>query len=194
MIEEVRTIEEVHAVAVHSSNLKCVTREGAPRSDSDILMASGWCRSRVGAALLRLRTEYDSAEKPRLLTAADFKKQAEEMAREANEQQAMLLAGKLKTLKGVQEQLVLQALVWKQESPEALVRAVVMWWLHSKCGVCNGTGKEAAGRASRACKHCRGTGEAQLPGGHAGKKLLNEIDFCLQSALNSINKRLRTMR
>lgn len=67
-----RTIAEAYATAVSSSDLKCDTREGAPRSDSDVLAAAGWCESRIGSALLRLHTEYDGAEHPRLMKWQDF--------------------------------------------------------------------------------------------------------------------------
>ncbi len=54
-----RTVQEAYSTAGNSSNLRLCVREGASRSDADLLVAAGWSRSRVGGALLRLHSEYD---------------------------------------------------------------------------------------------------------------------------------------
>jgi hypothetical protein len=60
-------MEEQYSSATHTSNLKVEERRQMP---VDTIIAAGWSRSRVGAALLRLHSEWDSAEKPQRPTDA----------------------------------------------------------------------------------------------------------------------------
>lgn len=217
--EEQRTIDEAYASAAHTSNLRCETREGSPRSDSDVLMAAAWSQSRVGGALLRLHTEWDGAEHARVTTAEDFldsararrpdaarapqtasqvKTAAAQIARHANEQQAKLLMGHLKSLAPVREQLALQLLKWKVDAPHVVAIAVLRWWLAPACAACEGRKFEllpGTGRLSKKlCKPCGATGKARIPHGEDGRKLANWMDDSVGIARASMKKRLRTRR
>ena len=60
------TVEERYTSAVNTSNLKVE----ADRSNvADVLVAAGWSRSKLGAALQRLHSEWDGSEKPPKPTA-----------------------------------------------------------------------------------------------------------------------------
>lgn len=54
---EIRTVPESYATAMTSTNLKLDSEQ---IGDADLLIAAGWNRSRIGAALLRLQSEWDS--------------------------------------------------------------------------------------------------------------------------------------
>lgn len=210
-----RTIEESYASATASSDLRCDTRDGAPRSDTDLLIAAGWSPSRIGAALLRLHTEWDGAEHLRPATGADFaqaasarqpvahgqtpaaaRAQAEKLAVEHNHQQAKLLMSHLKTMPVVREQLTLQLLKWKVEDAEQVAGAMLRWWLAPNCHACHGRKFEVipdTGRlSSKHCKPCGATGKLRIPHGEAGRRLANWMDDCVGIARNSIRKRLHT--
>lgn len=58
-------IEESYSSATHTSNLKM---EWHRRMPVDEIVAAGWSRSRVGAALLRLHSEWDGTDTPAKLT------------------------------------------------------------------------------------------------------------------------------
>lgn len=61
-MNEAPTTQERYAQALTASNLRCETLEGS-RSSADLLIASGWNKSRFGAALMRLQAEWDGAER-----------------------------------------------------------------------------------------------------------------------------------
>lgn len=213
LIDERRTIDESYASAMASSNLRCDTREDAPRSDTDLLTAAGWSPSRVGSALLRLHTEWDGAEHLRPATSHDFAKTARarqpeaahqttaqvntlavKLAAKHNEQQAKLLMSRLKTMPSVREQLTLQLLKWKVEDAEQVANAILRWWLAPNCRACHGRKFEVipdTGRlSSKQCKPCSATGKQRIPHGEVGRKLANFMDDCVQRARQSIKKRL----
>ncbi|MFE1574290.1 hypothetical protein ACFIQG_21205, partial [Comamonas odontotermitis] len=58
---EIITTQERYAAATQSSSLR-VQGENIP-GDADYLIAAGWCKSRFGAALMRLQAEWDGAER-----------------------------------------------------------------------------------------------------------------------------------
>lgn len=213
--QEHRTIDEAYTSATASSDLRCDTRDGAPRSDTDLLIAAGWSPSRVGAALMRLHTEWDGAGRLRPAVAADFVQQAkqrpadsklpqqtpaaararaEELARLHNIQQTKLLMAHLKSLPGVREQLTLQLQHWRVADAAECAATVLHWWLCPNCQACHGRKFEVVpdtGRLSdKACKHCSATGLAKLPRGQDGRKLANWMDDCVQIARRSIRGRL----
>ncbi|MDR6216189.1 hypothetical protein [Paracidovorax wautersii] len=217
--ENPRTLEEAYASAANSSDLRCETRDGAPRADTDLLIAAGWSQSRVGGALLRLHTEWDGAEHARVASAADFlqtaqarrpdaarapqtaaqvKASAAQLAQHANAQQAKLLMGHLKTLAPVREQLALQLSKWKVADAHAVAIAVLRWWLAPACGACEGRKFElipGTGRlSSKVCKCCGATGKARVPHGEPGRKLANWMDDSVAIARASMSKRLRMAR
>lgn len=61
-IEERAGVDEQYQTASNTSNLKV---ESDRRGAGDVIIAAGWSPSRVGMALLRLHSEWDSAVKPR---------------------------------------------------------------------------------------------------------------------------------
>lgn len=216
--EERRTTEEAYISATTSSDLRCDTRDSAPRSDTDLLIAAGWSQSRIGAALLRLHTEWDGAAHMRPATGADFtqaarqrpadaqrpaqspaaaRASAEKMAREHNQQQAKHLIAHLKSMPGVREQLALQMAKWKVEDAEQVAGAVLRWWLSPNCHACHGRKFEVVpdtGRlSSKICRPCQATGKLHIPHGEAGRRLANWMDMCVQLARTSIGKRLHSL-
>jgi len=214
--EDRRTIEEAYTSAAHSSDLSCETREGAPRSDSDVLIAAGWSKARLGGALLRLHTEWGSTERARVCSAGDFmqaaaqrlndsrsprqtlsdqKLQAKALADRANEQQGKLLMGRLKSFTSVRDQMTMQAAAWGVEDPGLAVASVIGWWLQPSCPACQGRKFALIPNTDRSsakgCKPCGATGRARPPHGEAGKKLANFMDDCVQRSRQSMAKILR---
>ena len=180
LTDECKTIEESYISATHSSHLRCDTREGAPRSDLDILIAAGCTPGILGGALMRLHSEFDSSEK-----------------RAGTQTDAILLMGKLKSLPRVLEVIEEWATLRKLAEPKRLAHAVVAHWLAPGCDKCHGRGHELiAGTPSlgRRCKACHGTGKRKEPMGEAGRRALNMFDECVQVARTSMSKRLRQTR
>lgn len=68
-INKQRDVQEAYATAVSSSNLRV---DSAALGDVDVLIAAGWNPSRVGGALMRLLTEWDSAAHTRPVDMAHF--------------------------------------------------------------------------------------------------------------------------
>lgn len=169
------TIEERYTRATTSSNLRCKADE---RSDVDILIACGLTPGILGAALMRLASEYDSSSEKQARTGTD----------------AILLMGKLKSLPRVLEALEDWAALRGMGAPAKLAQAVTAYYLDSMCSACEGRGHERiAGTPSlgRQCKVCRGTGKRKEPMGEAGRQMLNMMDDAVMVARNSMKKRLR---
>lgn len=199
------SIEEQYTRATNTSNLRMDTREGSPRGAADIIMAAGWSDYRIGGALLRLHTEFDGAEKPRLASREDFlsvgaqhdrdaRKAASRRAHEFNLHEMGLLLQKLKSLPDVRMQLTLQLLKWKVEDAEATAVTVLRWWLAQACPECGGTKFKVAEGTSRhtgkACQFCMGTGKRDLPHGQVGRKLANFMDQCVERARAGIKRHM----
>ena len=190
--DEMRTLEEAYSSATTASDLRV---EADRRGDADMLIAAGWSMSRIGSALLRLHSEYDSAAHPRLATPAQFG--GDKKATHAhNVHETALMLGRLKSLSGVREQIAAQAAKWGAADQLTVAAEVARWWLSQVCQECRGTKFETVagtGRLSaRACKTCRGTGLAQIPCGDLGRKLANWMEECLHAARHDIARRLRT--
>lgn len=172
---------EQYAVATNASNLR-VEMDSERRSQADVLMAAAWSASRVGSALLRLHSEWDSAEHPRKVTSIYI----HEMG---------LLLGKLKALPDVRHQLALQAERWKFEKPVDVTAAVLIWWLDSTCQDCHGVKTvEVKGGRPRTCPSCKGTGLGKIPHGEAGRRLVDHMEDCICRARGSIGRRLHGLR
>jgi hypothetical protein len=172
-------IEETYSGAVTSSNLRMEVREDSPNGAAGVLIAVGWSPSRLGAALMRLHTEYDGSSIP------PGKPSATDVA---------LLQISLKTLPAVHQQIAHQAAVWGMERPNEIATAVIAWWLAKSCRVCRGrqyqTIPGTPALSNRVCKACGGSGEATLHYGQAGRRLANYIEDCVSRAQQSIKKRL----
>jgi hypothetical protein len=173
MSDNIITTEERYTSATHASNLRC---ESDKPGQIDPIIAAGMSPSRMGAALLRLHSEYDGASKP---------------PGQAAQTDVTMMMVSIKSLPGVREQLAIAA--DRMGISREVSGAVLLWWLDHKCPACGGTALELVngGKTGRACKKCRGTGEIVIPHGEAGKRVATFIDDCLDRARHSIKKRLR---
>lgn len=170
-----RTVEESYTSATTSSNLRC---EPDKRTDLDVLIAAGCTPGILGAALMRLRSEFDSSSEKQARTVTD----------------AILLMGKLKSLPRVLDALQEWARLRGLDAPNRLAQAVVAHWLDSACQPCHGRGHElipGTPHLGRTCKACKGTGKRKEPMGEAGRQALNMMDDCVMVARNSMKRRLR---
>ena len=172
-------VEEQYGHACTSSNLRC---EADKRGATDVLIASGMSNSRIGGALMRLRTEYGSDSVPRRsATATDHR----------------LLMARLKTLPTVLAAVTAQAKHWGIDRPEAVAMAVVSHWLDNVCRHCEGRGKKriegTPALSAINCRHCHG-GRVDLSHGSAGRRIEGFISDCLNRWRVSTSRRLHEMR
>lgn len=177
---EARTVEEAYTSATNSSDLRV---EADRRGDADVLIAAGWSMSRIGAALLRLHSEYDSAAHPpapsprqveaiastMLIEVPCLDKEgkpskkmvpdiraAQRKAKEWQLHETALMLGRLKAMPSVREQLTIQALIWGVADAQDVAAKLVQWWLSQVCPECHGTKYEAvAGTGRLSAKACR---------------------------------------
>jgi hypothetical protein len=109
-----------------------------------------------------------------------------------------LLFQRLKTLPEVRAGLVYQANMLGIEDPVQVVGAVLQWWLQRVCPKCGGVQQVAVagtGRLSgKVCKVCRGSGEAKLPFGPSGRRLLDHINDCRTAAVKGLSSDLQSVR
>jgi hypothetical protein len=180
------TVEERYSRANNSSNL---TVDEIRTGDADVLIAAGWARHRIGSALLRLHSEWDGAEKPRL-----HARTPEARAWLMHEQ--MILVAKLKTMPALREQVGIQAEKWGWPEPYVRAAEILLWWLDQTCHACRGACYELIPGTNRlgnkACKICQGAGKSRAPHGLEGKRLANWMDECIQIARTQIKKHLHT--
>lgn len=174
---EARTVDEAYSSAGNTSDL---TVKAERRSDADVLIACGMTQGLLGAALLRLHSEWDGTAKPRKLTETD----------------ARLLYGSLKTLPKVINAVALWAARKGYSKPEELAGGAVAYWLDGTCHACGGRGRELMPNASRPtlgniCRRCGGSGKRRPPAGDAGRATLDMMDTCVGVAKSSIRLRLR---
>ena len=170
-----RTTEEQYTSATQSSNLRC---EPDKRTDLDVLIAAGCTPGILGAALMRIHSEYDSSSEKQARTTTD----------------AILLMGKLKSLPRVLQALEDWARLRGLDAPNRLAQAVVAHWLDAQCKPCAGRGHEqipGTPHLGRTCKACKGTGKRKEPMGEAGRQMLNLCDDAVMTARNSMKRRLR---
>ena len=210
---------EQYASATHATNLRVET-DAELRSAADVLMAAAWSPSRLGAALLRLHSEWDGTQHPRRMTdqgiqalaqaqevpkdcpperkAAVQLQTARRAAQDWHRHEMGLLLGRLKTLPSVREQLHIQADKWRCDNPRHVAASILHWWLDRLCTTCHGTKfevSEGTGRQSgKVCRVCRGTGEAHIPCGETGRRMANYMDDAVNQARTQIRNRLRPHR
>lgn len=209
--EDRPSIDERYTSATHASSLVVTSERGGA---GDMLIAAGWSPSRLGAALLRLVSEWDGAEKPQPMHARGINILAAEIARkngrepteadhkEARQQAAKwlehehkILMGKLKTLPEVRAALT----IWVKEAgiPDHATAAAetLMWWLDATCRHCHGRKWEIlkdTGRLSdKVCQECKGSGERPRPGGIQTNRILVYLDDCVNVGRASMKQRLR---
>ncbi len=204
--------EERYSNATHATNLVVVAEKGGA---GDVLIAAGMSKSRLGAALMRLASEWDGAEKPKPLSAVAINLLAQERARTGGRQkpsqqdhrevsaqaaewllhEQKILMGKLKTLRDVREPLRLRAEDGNMGHPLEKAMAALMWWLDSMCHACHGRKWETIADtpvlSDRACPVCRASGERRKPHGFETMALLGYIDDCVYAARDSMTRKLR---
>ena len=178
--DERQGIEEQYSQACTSSNLRV---EADKRSPADVLIASGMSNSRIGGALMRLRTEYGADSVPR---------------RHATETDHRLMMARLKTLPTVLAAVTAQAQHWGIDRPEAVALTVVSHWLDNVCRHCEGRGKQRVKDTPMLsavnCKHCGGKGKIELTHGSAGRRIEGFISDCINDWSVRTKKLLREMR
>lgn len=207
-------VNEQYSVAMNATNLK-VEMDSERRSQADILMAASWSASRLGGALLRLHSEWDSVQHPKMPTVEQIAKLAKsldngqeskshyfnlarEMSHKWHSHEMGLMLGRLKSFPQVRQVIAEQADRWGMGKPLDISADVIRWWLYRCCPVCGGTKFQhipGTGRlSSKICKSCRGTGESAIPKGEAGRKVASWLDECTNIARSQIKKRLHAYR
>jgi len=127
---------------------------------------------------------------------------AKEQADAWYEHELKLLLQQLKTLPAVRDALIVWAEGEGLEEGVHLVVAVLLWWLDSRCPVCQGSGKKiiagTGGRSSgKACGECRknpNPGERKVPHGGRGRKLLAYLNDCRRGARVELDGKFRHQR
>jgi hypothetical protein len=214
------TVEEKYTRATHASNLKVEAERGG---SADVLIAMGWSPSRLGGALIRLHSEWDSCSKPKRMTPAAVELLAASLPRQGDKKNVLdivgahrqandwymhelkILFGQLKTMPEVRHQLVMWAAKQSIANPEHRVAEILAWWLDPKCPACEGRGKERiAGTPSlslKPCKVCKGTAERRIPHEQGvdrsmmeSKRMLKHIDVCVKTAQTNLKQRLQAYR
>lgn len=188
-----------------ASNSSDLTVEADRRGAGDVLIASGWSPSRVGAALIRLRSEWDKAAKPRRLSEAQVAALAQRMPNprgkpdiprarvEANlwyVRELRLLATGLQSrqvaIGHVTAWAVLKAI------PEAAVGPALLHWLSPNCPRCDGHGRrkvpDQPALSAKVCYHCNGTGNT--PQGQDARRIQVWLDECVSKWRQSTRKAL----
>lgn len=172
------TIDETYSRAGNTSNL---TVEADRRGDADVLIAAGMigASKSLGMALLRLHSEYDGASRLR---------------EDATMLDVAMLAARLRGLPAVVGMVTERASLWGMEQPKDKALAVVLWWLDKRCKRCTGRLFEkipgSPGLSNIRCRSCNGTGEAHLPHGSDGRRLVNYMDASLHAGRDGLKKRL----
>lgn len=200
------TVDEQYTSATHSSNLRM---EAEKRGDCDVIVAVGWCRNQMYGGLTRLRAEYDGISHPKKMTQEaiaayaanlegsprdrDARAQADAEAWHLHELQ--LMVGRLKSLPAVRAELTWVADRFGIADPARVAAAVLLHWVDDVCPACHGVQRERVkgtpSLSAVVCPVCRGSGKSKAPCGESGRRLANYIDDTIDSARNSIKKRLR---
>ena len=195
-------IDERYQAATSTSNLRV---EADKAGAGDVIIAAGMSDSRLGMALLRLHSEWDSSAKPRKISPDQIKALAltmrdshgkPDMMRARRESAAWfaselrLFAQALKSRPAVIEGLTAWAAI--KDIPAHAVPLAVLHWLHHTCQVCDGHGRrkvpDQPALGARQCHACDGFGQTHRPEGST--RLLTHIDYCIQQARNSLKRRL----
>lgn len=212
------TVEEMYDSATHASNLRVVADRNGP---ADIIIAQGWSPSRVGAALMRLQSEWSGSAHPKKPTRAavdalalslprigDGQRKvvdmarAQRMAHDWHLHDVKILFGKLKTLPAAREQLARWAHLQMIDNADHRVAEILHWHLDHVCPVCEGRCKElipnTPSLSHKDCKACKGAGETRIPSQqgneqylHESKKMLRYINDCVKMARTALKQRLR---
>ncbi|QTW20232.1 hypothetical protein [Comamonas kerstersii] len=187
------------------------------RSDTDTLIAVGWCKSKFGAALMRLQAEWDGAErlgikvplkptKRAIMAEAQvtmkggirrITTQSMEAARKKLESyyeaEMRKLAVALKSLPEVITMLELKLLLDGQSAE--LAAPLVLYWLDPVCRVCHGAKYQMAPcktkLSERACGCCAGEGVVKPPAGEIGLESMDLMNSCVLRAGGEVRNACR---
>lgn len=211
-------VEEQYDSATHASNLRVQADRNGP---ADVIIAMGWSPSRVGAALMRLQSEWSGAAHPKRPTRAAVEALAMSLPRIENGSRKLvdaagaqrqahdwhmhevkILFGKLKTLPAARDQLARWARLQLIDNADHRVAEILHWHLDHICPACEGRGKEILPNtpilSHKNCKECHGSGETKIPSQqgndqylHESKKLLRYINDCVKTARTALKQRLR---
>jgi hypothetical protein len=205
-------IEERYVSATHATSLVVTAERGGA---GDMLIAAGWSGSRVGAALLRLASEWDASEKPLPVRQDGVSALAMELAKQGNRRnpdendwraardqaanwlfhENKILLGKLKTLREVREQLGFWVERKSMKGGQDAAATAILFWLDPNCKVCHGrrfeTIKDTPTLSGRNCPSCRGSGHRPMRGGVEIPALLGYIEDCASAARQQMKKRLQ---
>lgn len=194
-------VEELYTTANNASNLRVVADR---RGSADYLIAAAWASSRLGAAMIRLHTEWDSSAKPSKPTPAEInllattmpKAQAYKVASDWYATEVGNLVERLRSLREVREQVAIKAAHWRIEDPVGMAGLIIKYWLDQTCHHCAGLGHKVIANtpalSNKPCPACGGSGLGHVPGGNNGKRLANYMDECVEDAQRSIRRRLRS--
>jgi hypothetical protein len=213
------TVDERYEVATNTSDLTVgggMIPPDVRTAQGDVVLAAGMNESRLGMALLRLHSEWQSAAKPRKIDAAavgrlaEAIRQSDERAREsaakrqvpydrpgpalarAEREASAWYTNELRILanrlKG--RALVIEQLtLWGQTKgvPAVTVSRALMHWLAPACQKCDGLG--LIYRTNLPVKPCDCShGEAWTTDGE--EYVIGHIKYCLGTARRSLGKRL----
>jgi hypothetical protein len=215
--EDRPNIEEQYTSATHASSLVV---DPDHTGSADKLIASGWSKSRLGSALMRLHSEADGTPEPVRLHERGIGLLATEIARErckveqrptvvvkdCDWSEARKQAGewflheqglrlqRLKTLPEVRHQLASWA--WASDIPKPLevVAGALLWWLSKTCHACHGQRWQiipGTGRLSQIpCEACNGTGNRAKPDGALTTMVVGYIGECINASRAGMSQRL----
>lgn len=168
------TITERYSRATNSSNLAV---KADARTDTDMLIASGWTPALMGSILRRLQAEWDGAQKSPRMSETDF----------------LLLLMNLRTLGNAIHAAELWCVKKGISNPGETARKAINLYLDSNCQKCHGRGKLLMQGAARPtlgsdCPACRGTGRVRP--GHDVGRVLDMCSRCVASDTSSMRTAL----
>jgi hypothetical protein len=187
-------IEERLLSAANTSDL---TLDVARRSPADIHLAVGYAKSRLGSALIHLRSEWDRCDKPSKRTAAEIAVRAAELRDKK---------GRADVRRATVEALVWHARAMRERAAKLSGRSVVIglltdWavlrgidadlvppavfhWLSPVCGACEGrqhmTIPGTPALSTKKCPECDGAGTWPRPLG--AEAIHDHIKACIGRA------------
>jgi hypothetical protein len=160
------TLSEQYLSAGNSKDL--TVRQHGRRDDIEALVAVAWSRSKLGALLLQLMGEWDSAAKQGMRFEQSFLK-LKAMPEVRGAMVFWTLDGK--ALPPTQEQ-------W--DAANDLSWSILTWWLDRACKACKGTGWVTRPNSpKKPCTTCHGTREAVIPHGQTGRALVAHLESCM---------------
>lgn len=196
-------IDERYSAACNAANLR-VTAE--KNGNGDVLIAAGWSKSQLGAALMRLRSEWDSVARPRKVTPEAISQvartmqglpgeklaKAQRIAADWYAHELRLMAQRLQTLPAIRASVS----TWlARPGGHDIASTVLMHWLDPICTGCSGQKWElipnTPAQSTKACKVCRASGTIPAPYGETGRNLENYLDDCVNRAKSSMTLRLK---